>query len=337
MSSESYSLGAFPTTRLRRLRQHPRLRELTRGVRLHAGQLLYPLFVRTGKGVRQEIGSMPGVFQLSLDELEKEVREVAELGIGGVLLFGIPDAKDPTGTDSFADDGIVQQALRVVKRAAPQLYAVTDVCFCEYTDHGHCGIVDQSSGRTDVNNDATLELLGKQAVSHARAGADMVAPSGMMDGMVGAIRKALDAANLTHIPIMAYSAKFAGGFYGPFREAAESTPQFGDRRSYQMDCSADPGQALRETALDIAEGADVVMVKPALAYLDIVAEVSRAFPGVPLAAYNVSGEYSMVKAAAARGWIDERAVATEIITGIVRAGATIVITYWAKDLARWLK
>ncbi len=337
MSSESYSLGAFPTTRLRRLRQHPRLRELTRGTRLHAGQLLYPLFVRGGKGVRQEISSMPGVYQLSLDELEKEVREVAELGIGGVLLFGIPDEKDPTGTDSFADDGIVQQALRVVKKAAPQLYVVTDVCFCEYTDHGHCGVVDQSTGRTDVNNDATLELLGKQAVSHARAGADMVAPSGMMDGMVGAIRKALDAASLTHVPIMAYSAKFAGGFYGPFREAAESTPQFGDRRSYQMDCAADPGQALRETAFDIAEGADVVMVKPALAYLDIVAEVSRTFPGVPLAAYNVSGEYSMVKAAAARGWIDERAVATEIITGIVRAGATIVITYWAKDLARWLK
>ena len=280
---------------------------------------------------------MPGVYQLSLDELEKEVREVAELGIGGVLLFGIPDEKDPTGTDSFADDGIVQQALRVVKKAAPQLYVVTDVCFCEYTDHGHCGVVDQSTGRTDVNNDATLELLGKQAVSHARAGADMVAPSGMMDGMVGAIRKALDAASLTHVPIMAYSAKFAGGFYGPFREAAESTPQFGDRRSYQMDCAADPGQALREMAFDIAEGADVVMVKPALAYLDIVAEVSRTFPGVPLAAYNVSGEYSMVKAAAARGWIDERAVATEIITGIVRAGATIVITYWAKDLARWLK
>lgn len=280
---------------------------------------------------------MPGVFQLSLDELEKEVREVAELGIGGVLLFGIPEKKDAVGKDSYSDDGVIQQALRVVKKAAPQLYAITDVCFCEYTDHGHCGVLDQSTGRIDVNNDATLELLGKQAVSHAKAGADMVAPSGMMDGMVGAIRKALDGAALTHIPIMAYSAKFSGGFYGPFRDAAESTPQFGDRRSYQMDSAADPAQALRETALDIAEGADVVMVKPALAYLDIVSQVSRTFPGVPLAAYNVSGEYSMVKAAAARGWIDERSVATEIVTGIVRAGATIVITYWAKDLARWLK
>ncbi|MBL9084268.1 MAG: porphobilinogen synthase [Planctomycetales bacterium] len=335
--SDSFSLGSFPTTRMRRLRQHPQLRALTRSTRLHPSQFVYPLFVRGGKGVRQEIASMPGVFQLSLDELEKEVREVAELGIGGVLLFGIPEKKDAVGKDSYSDDGVIQQALRVVKKAAPQLYAITDVCFCEYTDHGHCGVLDQSTGRIDVNNDATLELLGKQAVSHAKAGADMVAPSGMMDGMVGAIRKALDGAALTHIPIMAYSAKFSGGFYGPFRDAAESTPQFGDRRSYQMDSAADPAQALRETALDIAEGADVVMVKPALAYLDIVSQVSRTFPGVPLAAYNVSGEYSMVKAAAARGWIDERSVATEIVTGIVRAGATIVITYWAKDLARWLK
>jgi porphobilinogen synthase len=335
--SDSYSLGSFPTTRLRRLRQNPQLRALTRATRLHPSQFIYPLFVRSGKNVRQEIASMPGVFQLSLDELEKESREVAELGIGGVLLFGIPEKKDAVGRDSYADDGIIQQALRTVKRAAPQLYAITDVCFCEYTDHGHCGVLDQSTGRMDVNNDATLELLGKQAVSHAKAGADMVAPSGMMDGMVGSIRKALDGAALTHIPIMAYSAKFSGGFYGPFRDAAESTPQFGDRRSYQMDSAADPAQALRETALDIAEGADVVMVKPALAYLDIVSQVSRTFPGVPLAAYNVSGEYSMVKAAAARGWIDERSVATEIVTGIVRAGAKIVITYWAKDLARWLK
>jgi porphobilinogen synthase len=335
--SDSFSLGSFPTTRMRRLRQHPQLRALTRSTRLHPSQFVYPLFVRSGKSVRQEIASMPGVFQLSLDELEKEVREVAELGIGGVLLFGIPDKKDAVGKVSYSDDGIIQQALRVIKRAAPQLYAITDVCFCEYTDHGHCGVLDQSTGRMDVNNDATLELLGKQAVSHAKAGADMVAPSGMMDGMVGAIRKALDGAAMTHVPIMAYSAKFSGGFYGPFRDAAESTPQFGDRRSYQMDSAADPAQALRETALDIAEGADVVMVKPALAYLDIVSQVSRTFPGVPLAAYNVSGEYSMVKAAAARGWIDERSVATEIVTGIVRAGATIVITYWAKDLARWLK
>ena len=279
---------------------------------------------------------MPGVFQLSLDELEKEVKEVAKLGIGGVLLFGIPDAKDAVGSDSYDDDGIIQQAVKVVKRAAPQLLVITDVCFCEYTDHGHCGILDEHTGRMDVNNDATLELLAKQAVSHAKAGADMLAPSGMMDGMVGAMRRALDGAGFTHVPIMAYSAKYAGGFYGPFREAAESTPKSGDRRSYQMDCAADPGQALREVALDVGEGADIVMVKPALAYLDIVCRIRQAFPGVPLAAYNVSGEYSMVKAAAARGWIDERSVAMDVTTSIVRAGASIVITYWAKDLARWL-
>jgi porphobilinogen synthase len=334
--SESQFPGSFPTTRLRRLRGNPRLRELARHTRLSASQLLYPLFVRSGQGVRREISSMPGVFHLSVDELKKEVREVAELGIGGVLLFGIPDEKDPLGSDSYSDDGIVQRALRAAREAAPELFLVTDVCFCEYTDHGHCGVVDRSTGRADVNNDATLELLAKQAASHARAGADMVAPSGMMDGMIGAIRKGLDTAGYSHLPVMSYAAKYAGGFYGPFREAAESTPQFGDRRSYQMDSAADPGQALREVALDLAEGADLVMVKPALAYLDIIAAVSRTFPGVPLAAYNVSGEYGMVKAAAAKGWIDERAVATEIVTGIVRAGASIVITYWAKDLARWL-
>ncbi|MCE9604134.1 MAG: porphobilinogen synthase [Planctomycetia bacterium] len=298
MDSQPSMPGEFPTTRLRRLRQHPKLRELARQTRLHPSQFIYPLFARSGKGIRQEIGSMPGVYQLSLDELEREVEEVAKLGIGGVLLFGIPEEKDPLGTDSYSDYGIIQQALRVVKRAAPELLAITDVCLCEYTDHGHCGVLDRSVGRTDVNNDATLELLAKQAVSHARAGADMLAPSGMMDGMVGAMRRALDATGFAHLPIMAYSAKYAG--------------------------------------LDIAEGADIVMVKPALAYLDIVCRIRQAFPGVPLAAYNVSGEYSMVKVAAARGWIDERAVALDITTGIVRAGATIVITYWAKDLVRWL-
>lgn len=335
MSSEP--LGQFPTTRLRRLRQLPQLREMVRTARLHPRQFLYPLFVRPGKGVRKEISSMPGVFQLSLDEVEKEAREVASLGLGGVLLFGIPDKKDPLGSDSYHDDGIIQQAIRTVKAAAPNLLTVTDVCFCEYTDHGHCGVLDTSTGRMDVNNDKTLDLLGKQVVSHAKAGADIVAPSGMMDGMIGAIRRALDGAGFSHLPVMAYSAKYAGGFYGPFREAAESTPQQGDRRSYQMDSASDPGQAIREVALDIAEGADIVMVKPALAYLDIIAAVKQNFPGVPVAAYNVSGEYSLVKAAAAKGWIDERTVATEIITGIVRAGASIVITYWAKDLAHWLK
>ena len=328
-------IGRFPTTRLRRLRQHPRLRELSRRTRLHASQLIYPLFVRSGTAVRREIGSMPGVFQLSPDEAAREAREVAELGVGGVLLFGIPDVKDPLGSDSYCDSGILQRAAAAVKGVAPELLVVSDVCFCEYTDHGHCGVVDRTTGRADVDNDATLKLLAKQAVSHAGAGVDMVAPSGMMDGMIGALRTALDEASFAHLPIMSYAAKYAGAFYGPFREAAESTPQFGDRRSYQMDPASDPGQALREVALDLNEGADIVMVKPALAYLDIVAEVSRTFPGVPVAAYNVSGEYGMVKAAAARGWIDERATATEIVTGIVRAGASIVISYWAKDLARW--
>lgn len=337
MTSDASLPGQFPTTRLRRLRQLPQLRAMVRTTRLHPSQFLYPLFVRPGKGIRKEISSMPGVFQLSLDEVEKEAREVASLGLGGVLLFGIPDKKDPLGSDSYHDEGIIQQAIRTVKAAAPNLLTVTDVCFCEYTDHGHCGVLDTSTGRMDVNNDKTLDLLGKQVVSHAKAGADIVAPSGMMDGMIGAIRRALDGAGFSHLPVMAYSAKYAGGFYGPFREAAESTPQQGDRRSYQMDSASDPGQAIREVALDIAEGADIVMVKPALAYLDIIAAVKQNFPGVPVAAYNVSGEYSLVKAAAAKGWIDERTVATEIITGIVRAGASIVITYWAKDLAYWLK
>jgi porphobilinogen synthase len=297
--------------------------------------LVYPMFVRAGSGIRQEIASMPGQFQLSLDMFREEVARVADLGLGGIILFGIPAAKDAHGSDATSDEGIVQQAVRVAKRAAPELLVVTDVCFCEYTDHGHCGVINESTGRMDVDNDATLELLGRQAVSHARAGADLVAPSGMMDGMVGAIRGALDAAAFTHLPIMSYAAKFASAFYGPFREAAESAPQMGDRRSYQMDPAGNPDQALREVELDLAEGADIIMVKPALAYLDILRSVHDHFPGVPLAAYNVSGEYSMVKAAAARGWIDERAVVLESLTAMRRAGASIIITYWAKDVAGW--
>jgi porphobilinogen synthase len=297
--------------------------------------LVYPMFVRAGSGIRQEIASMPGQFQLSLDMFREEVARVADLGLGGIILFGIPAAKDAHGSDATSDEGIVQQAVRVAKRAAPELLVVTDVCFCEYTDHGHCGVINESTGRMDVDNDATLELLGRQAVSHARAGADLVAPSGMMDGMVGAIRGALDAAAFSHLPIMSYAAKFASAFYGPFREAAESAPQMGDRRSYQMDPAGNPDQALREVELDLAEGADIIMVKPALAYLDILRSVHDHFPGVPLAAYNVSGEYSMVKAAAARGWIDERAVVLESLTAMRRAGASIIITYWARDVAGW--
>jgi porphobilinogen synthase len=326
----------FPTTRLRRLRYHPAIRNLVRETRLSPAQLILPLFARPGKGVRQPIGSMPGHAQLSVDLIAEEAREAVKLGLGGVILFGIPAEKDSLGRDSYSDSGIIQQAVRAAKEAAPELLVITDVCFCEYTDHGHCGAIDDHTGRMDVNNDATLELLVKQAVSHAKAGADVVAPSGMMDGMVRAIRAALDGSNYEHVPILSYAAKYASSFYGPFREAAESTPRFGDRRAYQMDPAAAAGQALREVELDLAEGADIVMVKPALAYLDIIRLVKDRFPGVPLAAYNVSGEFAMVKAAAERGWIDERAVAMESLTAITRAGASIILTYWAKDVARWL-
>jgi porphobilinogen synthase len=327
----------FPTHRLRRLRYHPGVRRLVRKNALSPSNLVLPLFVRSGKNVRQEIGSMPGNFQLSIDQLVGEAKEAQRLGLGGIILFGIPDEKDATGSDAVSDEGIVQQAVRAVKKAVPELLVMTDVCFCEYTDHGHCGIVNEKTGRPDVDNDATLELLGRQAVTHAKAGADLVAPSGMMDGMVGAIRRALDGAGFAHVPILSYAAKYASAFYGPFREAAESAPKFGDRRAYQMDYAADNGQAMREIELDLAEGADLIMVKPALAYLDILRQAADRFPGVPLAAYNVSGEFSMVKAAAARGWIDERAVVLESLTAIRRAGADIILTYWATDVAQWLQ
>jgi porphobilinogen synthase len=326
----------FPTTRLRRLRYHPAIRSLIRETRLDPASLILPLFARPGKGVRQPIGSMPGHAQLSVDLIAEEAREAASVGLGGIILFGIPAEKDPVGRDSYSESGIVQQAIKAAKDAAPDLLVLTDVCFCEYTDHGHCGAIDDHTGRMDVNNDATLELLGRQALSHAQAGADLVAPSGMMDGMVGAIRKALDGSGFTHLPILSYAAKYASSFYGPFREAAESTPKFGDRRAYQMDPAAAAEQALREVELDLVEGADLVMVKPALAYLDIIRLVRDRFPGVPLAAYNVSGEYAMVKAAAQNGWIDERALALESLTAITRAGARIILTYWAKEAASWL-
>jgi porphobilinogen synthase len=323
------------THRLRRLRQHPRLRDLVRENRLHIDDLIYPLFVYHGKNLRHEIPSMPGQFQLSLDRLGEAAAEVAELGIPAVLLFGIPAHKDPRGESACDDAGIVQEAVRLIKRQSPELLVITDVCFCEYTDHGHCGPLSETAGRVDVDNDETLPLLAKQAVSHARAGADVVAPSGMMDGMVAAIRAGLDETGFSHLPILSYSAKFASGYYGPFREAAESAPSFGDRRSYQMD-PANGDEAMREVELDLAEGADMVMVKPALAYLDLVRRVKERF-GVPLAVYNVSGEYAMVKAAAAKGWIDEERIVLETLTGFKRAGADMIITYHAKDVARWLR
>jgi porphobilinogen synthase len=328
--------GRFPNTRLRRLRYHPAVRALVRETALSPRNLILPLFARPGRGEKRPIESMPGHAQFSPELIGEEVREAARLGLGGILLFGIPAEKDLHGSDSYSDDGIVQQAIRAAKKAAPEMLVLTDVCFCEYTSHGHCGVVNENTGRHDVDNDATLALLARQAVSHVRAGADVVAPSGMMDGMVAAIRSGLDQAGFIHVPILSYAVKFASAFYGPFRDAAESAPKFGDRRSYQMDPAGSPWQALREAELDLAEGADMLMVKPALAYLDILRLVHDRFPGVPLAAYNVSGEYSMVKAAADRGWIDQRAIVLESLTAIQRAGASIVITYWAKDAAQWL-
>ncbi len=326
----------FPALRLRRLRGHARLRDLVREHRLTADDLVFPLFVYHGRDVRRTIPSMPGQFQYSLDRLAEAIDEVAELCIPGVLLFGIPAAKDARGSAASDDRGIVQEAIRLIKKRAPQLLVITDLCFCEYTDHGHCGpLVDRGGGLIDVDNDATLPLLAEQAVSHARAGADLIAPSGMMDGMVAAIRRGLDEAGYESTPILSYAAKFASGYYGPFREAAESTPSFGDRRTYQMD-PANGDEAIREVALDLAEGADLVMVKPGLAYMDVIRRVKDRF-GVPTAVYNVSGEYAMVKAAADRGWIDERRVVIETLTGFKRAGADFILTYHALDAARWLR
>ncbi|MHB0885916.1 MAG: porphobilinogen synthase [Bacillota bacterium] len=321
---------AFPITRMRRLRSSETIRRMVRETTLAPDDFIYPLFVTHGRGLRKEISSMPGVFNLSIDEMVKELGEVQSLGIPGIILFGLPEAKDAIGSEAYDDQGVVQQAIRAAKDRYPDLVVVTDVCLCEYTDHGHCGIVQGPR----VLNDPTLELLAKTALSHAVAGADIVAPSDMMDGRVGAIRKVLDEEGYENTVIMAYSAKYASGFYGPFREAADSTPKFGDRRAYQMD-PPNVREALREVALDIEEGADIVMVKPALAYLDIIRAVRERFD-LPLAAYNVSGEYAMIKAAVARGWLDERRVVTESLTAIRRAGADLILTYFAKDMARWL-
>lgn len=325
----------FPAHRPRRLRSHPVLRALVRETSLSPANLILPLFVRPGKDIKKEIASMPGNFQLSVDRLVDEVGVAMELGIRAFILFGIPSSKDPVGACSWDDAGVVQQALRAVKKGFADAYLITDECFCEYTDHGHCGVLTETAGKLDVDNDATLPNLAQQCVSHARAGADMVAPSGMMDGMVQAIRNGLDAAGFPALPIMSYAAKYASGFYGPFRDAAESPPQFGDRSSYQMD-PANSDEALREVALDVEEGADIVMVKPALSYLDIIRRVKDRF-GVPVAAYNVSGEFAMVKAASQKGWIDERRVTMEILTSIRRAGADMILTYHALDAARWLQ
>jgi len=324
----------FPQIRLRRLRSTPGLRRMVRQTSLAVDDLIAPLFVRAGRGVRAPIASMPGQFQMSADVLVEECRRIASLGIPAVLLFGIPARKDAVGSEAWSDEGVIQQAVRRVKEACPELIVITDVCLCEYTDHGHCGTIREYRGRRDVDNDATLASLAREAVSHARAGADVVAPSDMMDGRVGAIRRALDEAGFEQTPILSYAAKFASAYYGPFREAAESSPRFGDRKTYQMD-PANADEALREVALDIEEGADIVMVKPAVNYLDIVWRVKQRF-GLPTAAYHVSGEYSMIKAAAAAGWLDEKACVLETTLAIRRAGADLILTYFAADLAAWI-
>jgi porphobilinogen synthase len=334
-----------PSRRPRRLRQSAVLREMVRETELNRRDFVYPLFVRHGEAGQnspKDIRSMPGIYQWPVDLLAGEVESIARLGIPAVMLFGLPEEKDPVGLENFSPDGVVQQAIRAIKRAVPEMVVMTDVCLCEYTDHGHCGLLNTGSGQNPhlpegyVLNDPTLEILGKVAVSHAQAGADVVAPSGMIDGMVGSIRAALDTAGFENIPILSYAVKYASGFYGPFRDAAESPPKFGDRKSHQMD-PANAREALKEVALDVEEGADMLMVKPALPYLDVIHRVRLAYPELPLAAYNVSGEYSMLKAAAANGWLDERITVLEALTAIKRAGADFILTYHAKDAAAWLE
>jgi porphobilinogen synthase len=322
---------SFPTHRPRRLRRSEGLRGLVRETRLSVSGLVYPLFVCPGTKVRKEVSSMPGVYQQSVDQILEEAKEVEALGLPAVILFGLPESKDARGTISTSTEGVVQRAIEAIRSANLKILVITDICLCEYTDHGHCGVIEHG----EVANDATLPILAAQALSHARAGADIVAPSDMMDGRVAAIRETLDQHKFHDIAILAYAAKYCSGFYGPFREAADSAPQFGDRRGYQMD-PANAREALKEVALDLEEGADMVMVKPALPYLDVIRRVRDAFD-VPVGAYNVSGEYAMVKAAAEKGWVDEKRVVLEILTGIERAGADIILTYHAKDAARWLK
>lgn len=340
--SEEPSAG-YPLNRPRRLRTSAVLRSMVRETELKATDFIYPLFITHGDNVRQPIGSMPGIFQLSVDHLAQEAEELSQLKIPAVMLFGIPRTKDPIGLENFDDEGIIPRAIRALKEANPNLVVATDVCLCEYTDHGHCGLLNRGSGgrphphlpQDVVLNDETLPILGRVALAHARAGADIVAPSGMLDGMVVAIRRHLDQNEFQHIPIMSYAVKYASAFYGPFREAAEGAPQFGDRKSHQMD-PANVREALREAHLDVMEGADFLMVKPALPYLDVLSKLRANFPQMPLVAYNVSGEYSMIKAAAERGWLDEKSVVLETLMGIRRAGADLIITYHAKDAANWL-
>ena len=333
-----HKTGLFPETRLRRLRGRANTRSLVQETYLHPNKLILPLFIKHGAGIKNPIVSMPGHFQLSVDRLEEEIKQLWELGIRGVILFGIPEHKDSLGTDSYSRHGIIQTAIPIIKKSAPDMLVISDICLCEYTDHGHCGVVIQHENSHEfcVDNDSTLALLAKQAISHAKAGTDIIAPSANMDGMVQAIRTALDSAGYQQIPILSYSVKYASSMYGPFRAAAEGAPKFGDRRTYQMDYT-NAQEALRECTLDIAEGADMLMVKPAHTYLDIIRGVKEAFPHMPLGAYHTSGEFAMIKAAAEKGWIDEKKGALEVLTAIHRAGADFIITYYAKEVAEWLK
>jgi len=326
----------FPTTRLRRLRHNAAVRDLVKETQLNPDDLILPLFIKHGITEKNPIKSMPGHYQLGIAHLEDEIKEIKKLGLKSVLLFGIPASKDGVGSDSYQDHGIIQTAIKKIKSIAKDLLVITDVCFCEYTDHGHCGVMTEHNHEFDVDNDKTLELLVKQAVSHARAGADVIAPSGMMDGMVQAIRKGLDNAGFAHLPILSYAMKYASSMYGPFRDAAEGAPKFGDRRTHQADYH-NVNEVYRECLLDVNEGADMLMVKPAHTYLDILCRVKTRFPELPLGAYHTSGEFAMIKAAASNGWIDERAAALEVLTGIRRAGADFIITYYAKEAAQWLR
>jgi porphobilinogen synthase len=328
-------LGHYPKTRLRRLRHAPNLRDLVRETALNATDFVLPLFIRHGSGIKNPIPSMPGQFQISIDRLDDEIREIIQLGIKNVILFGIPEHKDALGQDSYSDNGIIQTAIPVIKKIAPELVVISDICFCEYTDHGHCGVIIRHDDQYVLDNDKTLELLAKQAVSHARAGADIIAPSGMIDGMVHVIRNALDQAGFNNKPILSYSVKYSSSMYGPFRQAAEGAPKFGDRSTHMMDI-ANSSEAIRECSLDIAEGADMLMVKPAHTYLDIITRVKQAYPELPLGAYHTSGEFAMIKAAAEKGWINEKSAVLEVLTSIRRAGADFIITYFAKDAAAWL-
>lgn len=330
----------FPMVRPRRLREKSVIRNLVQEIQLNPDKFVFPLFIKQGSGIKNPISSMPGHFQISVDHLEEEILSLTALGIKSVLLFGIPEHKDSLGTDSYSDTGVVQTAISLIKKRAPHLLVISDLCFCEYTDHGHCGVVVQHDGQAadevEVDNDKTLALLAKQAISHAQAGADILAPSANMDGMVHAIRSALDAAGFKNKPILSYSVKYASSMYGPFRQAAEGAPKWGDRRSYQMDY-ANRREAVRECALDVAEGADMLMVKPAHTYLDIIHVVKQAFPMLPLAAYHTSGEFALIKAAAQQGWLDEQQAVLEVLTAIHRAGADFIITYYAKEVASWLR